>query len=138
MKKHLNRHLASVAVAAILTSAATTAQSAPYWGCGSGYTFQTQSNAARCYKPAQTRYRSLEPCPQLTVLGITVGYGLVRDVTGNTDLCVTQLRPLPAGTNATLPTACRSGWSKQVRSGGDRCRRVYPEDIRAPSVKREL
>ena len=136
MTKNIVRNTISMASLTTIVLATIPAQAEIYYGCSSGYQFQTRPDAARCYKPASTEYRSLEPCPQLHVLGVTVGYGLVQDNMSNTDLCVTQLRPLPAGTNATLPTACQSGWSKQVRSGRDRCRRTIPESIVRPGVRR--
>lgn len=106
------------------------ASAARFFACLPGFAFSVNNNAARCYKPARFVYRALKKCP--IVLG--VGYGLVRDFKrgSNIDFCVTQL-PGNSSVQATLPTACDRGYSKQVRRGKDRCRKRIPASTRAPS-----
>ena len=117
------------------TDASDADAASTFFKCASGYQFQINANsAARCFKRATYKYKSLKRCPRIG----NVGYGLVRDYKRGSreDFCVTQM-PGNAGVQATLPTACPPGYKKQLRSksqGPDRCFKRIGAKVAPPTV----
>lgn len=105
-----------------------TANADTYFACSSGYTFQSKNNAARCYKPATYKITRLKPCPSvyIPVVNKKIGHFYKKDYQGKKDMCVGTFKVGPVTNTNALETACPSGYSKQIRSGRDRCRKPMP------------
>jgi hypothetical protein len=105
---------------------------ATYYGCPSGYEFQAQGSAARCYRPSRVETTALVPCPNVTVPVVNTSVGLFAqvDFNGNKDMCAAQG---VAGVSA-QDRVCPPGYTEREVSGADRCERTVPADIKAPTV----
>lgn len=129
MKKQLLRKklitFSSILGLTLLTNVAT---ADTYFACSSGYTFQYKNNAARCYKPANYMFTSLQACPKryIPVINKKIGTFYKKNHQGNKDMCVGQFKVGPVTNSTALNTTCRSGYSKQITSGKDRCRKPQP------------
>lgn len=97
------------------------AEAATYYQCRNGWTFQTNGDAARCYRPGQTQVAAHNRC--------LPGQQLRHDYQGRRDLCVTGF-----GTAVvTAPPGCPNGYRLAVRTGQDRCERRTNAQIEAPT-----
>lgn len=103
-----------------------TATAAPekYFGCPTGYTFQTSGNNARCYLAGT----------QATA-DIYCGVGYVKTIdqlSGNRDACQNQM------TNVLGNYTCPSGYQSKAQPGPDLCVKQNPPSIIAPNVEKMI
>jgi hypothetical protein len=133
----------TIAVASVGSSAAASSLAArspsaeTFYGCSSGYTFEVNSNAARCHKPASERIQPLANCQNYTVpvTGVQVGLFPKADHSGNTDYCAGQSVAVGLATNTlAFVRTCAEGLTKRVQPGTDVCFRRIPESTIAPTV----
>ena len=108
---------------------------ATYYSCQSGYNFQVNNNAARCYKPSTTVTANPLACGNVTIPGInqSVGHFLRRDYQGNADKCVGTFKVGPVTNTNALDLGCPSGYTLQVKSGADTCRKTIAASTKAPT-----
>jgi len=113
---------------------AAPAHAATYWGCDSGFAFQTTTNSqnvangARCFKASQIEFASPLECPRINTPAGAVGAALRVDNNGINDVCATQI-----GIVFTAEVACGLGYAMERRTGPDRCRKTIPAEVRQPS-----
>ena len=127
-----------VALAALVAANPTRASGevggwfATYYSCPSGYEFQVQGSAARCYRAASVATTALVPCPNVTVPVVNTSVGLFAqtDFSGNKDMCAAQG---VAGVSA-QDRVCPPGYTEREVPGNDRCERTIPADIKAPTI----
>ena len=112
---------------------ATTASAARYYSCPSGYSFQTSSNAARCYKPATTQTASLLACPNVQTPAGSVGlFEAIDRLSTGRDQCAAQN---PIAGAISVDRKCPAGYTYRiVRPGRDRCEKRVTADVRSPSI----
>ena len=106
---------------------------ATYYGCPSGYEFQVQGSAARCYRAASVVTTALNPCANVTIPVVNKSVGTFAQTDygqGVKDMCVGEG---VAGATA-LDRTCPIGYTEREVAGNDRCERTVPADIKAPSV----
>jgi hypothetical protein len=108
---------------------ATPASAETYWGCYSGYQFEVDDGAARCYKAGTTEFGSPLGCPRIDTPYGPFGSSLRQDANGVNDVCATVV----AGITFTAEVICGPGWTMDRRSGADRCKKGQPSDSRQPS-----
>lgn len=104
------------------TARASTAEK--YFGCPTGYTFQTSGTNARCYLAGATQ-----------TANIVCGFGYVKTIdqfSGGKDGCQYQTN------NMVGNYTCPNGYSPLVRPGPDVCTKQGSASIMAPSVERYL
>jgi len=94
-----------------------------YFGCPTGYTFQTSGSAARCYLagPASSA-------------DIMCGLGNVKAIdqfNGGKDGCQSKL-------NVVSNYTCPNGFSPKVQPGPDVCTKAATPSIIAPAVEKSL
>jgi len=116
-----------LAMAAALPASAgpdgLTARRQRYWACGTGYQFQTDYGAVRCYRAGYNQVGSLQPC--------LIGFHATADFNGNRDWCAAD-NPVIGGVGA--ERACVLGFTKQVVTGTDRCLKAIPASSKVPWV----
>ncbi len=127
----------SIASAALVFTFTLPAHAATYYKCKSGYNFETKSGAARCYKAASASYKSPLACGNVTipVINKSVGHFLKKDHQGKADKCVGTFKVGFNQQTSALDLACPAGYSLEIRSGADRCKKSIPASVRAPEVK---
>lgn len=115
----------AVVVVAAARPAPTSANAAEkYFGCPTGYQFQTSGSNARCYVAGTT---------QTADIFCGVGYVKALDqFNGGRDACQHKL------TNVVGNYTCPSGYSPKVQAGPDVCTRTGNASIMAPYVERWL
>ena len=134
----------AIALAATTTASVGLARSATaskYYKCGSGYTFQSSGEAARCYKPGREELRELLPCGSMNVAGINVPVPLYpkADHSGNTDYCAGQAGLPGVATNTVaVVRSCPTGYVKRTQSGRDVCYRNIPAEVIPPTTEAML
>ena len=143
MRLHTLALVAGIAAITTVASAAATSLAArapsaeTYYSCSSGYTFEVNSNAARCHKPASERIQQLVTCQSYTVPGTAIRVGLFPkpDHSGNNDYCAGQSGVAGLATNTfAFVRTCADGWTRRSQSGTDVCFRRVPESTMAPTV----
>jgi len=95
-----------------------------YFGCPTGYSFQTKGNAARCYLAGTT-----------TTENIVCGLGYVKAIdqfNGGKDACQHQVSNIVGNYN------CPSGYSPKVQPGPDVCTKTTNPSIIAPAISKSL
>jgi hypothetical protein len=95
-----------------------------YFGCPTGYTFQTKSTGARCYLAGTTSTEN-----------IVCGLGYVKAIdqfNGGRDACQNQV------SNVVGNYTCPSGFSPKVQPGPDFCTKTTNPSIIAPAVSKSL
>ncbi len=110
--------------------AAAPAQAASYWGCDSGFAFQTVASGARCFKASRIESAAPLPCVQVPTPAGPIGAALRVDFNGNTDVCATQV-----GITITASVTCGLGYTMDRRAGADRCLKTIPAEERQPTRK---
>ena len=123
----------SVGAIAVAGLAATPAHAASFWGCDSGFEFQTHgtgaaANGARCFKASQTEFAPPLACPRINTPAGAVGAALRIDNNGINDVCATQI-----GIVFTAEVACGFGYTMERRTGADRCKKTIPAEERQPA-----
>ncbi len=115
----------------------TNTMAAAYWGCNGGYNFQVNNNAARCYKQSSVVYADPLPCGNITIPAInqSIGHFFRRDYQRTADKCVGTFKIGPVSNTNAVDLACPVGYSLEVRSGNDRCRKTVPADVKAPTTQ---
>ena len=127
----------SLAAVLLLGAFSAPGFSATYYACDSGYTFQVQNNAARCFKAASWSYKSPLACGNVTVpvINRSIGHFLKKDHQGNADKCVGTFKVGPVTNSNVLDLACPAGYGLEVRAGADRCRKRIEAVAKAPNRK---
>jgi hypothetical protein len=125
----------AAATAAFVGLAAAPAHAASFWGCDSGFAFQTNgsgtaANGGRCFKASQTEFAPPLACPRINTPAGAVGAALRIDNNGVNDVCATQI-----GIVFTAEVACGFGYTMERRTGADRCKKTIPAEERQPSRK---
>lgn len=95
-----------------------------YFGCPTGYTFQTSGSAARCYLAGTTSNQD-----------IVCGLGQVKALdqfNGGRDACQNK------ATNIVGNYTCPSGFSPKVQAGPDVCTKTTSPSIIAPAIEKSL
>ncbi len=95
-----------------------------YFGCPSGYSFQTSGNNARCYLAGTA-----------STANIQCGPGFVKTIdqfNGGKDGCQNQLN------NMVGNYSCPSGYSPKVQAGPDVCSKAGSPSIMAPNIEKNL
>lgn len=123
--------LSTAAVGAALVAAATarpaTAEAdvaEKYFGCPTGYTFQTSGNNARCHVAGAQQ-----------TADIMCGFGYVKALdqfNGGKDACQHQK------SNIVGNYTCPAGFSPKVQPGPDQCIKAATSSVMAPTVERWL
>lgn len=109
------------------TLAAAPAQAASYWGCDSGFTFQTTPGGARCFKPGRVEVAPPLACVKINTPAGPVGAALRIDNNGINDVCATNV-----GIVITGEVSCGLGYTMDRRVGADRCEKRIPSEERQP------
>ena len=126
--------LACLGMWVLLTSAARVPRTAvmprgvanTFFGCESGFAFETSGEAARCRRSASVEVAPMIDCPQSSGVLLTERVDVVgaKDMCGNTS----------AGADVSVERTCPPSYTKRVLPGRDRCELPTPEMIRAPSI----
>jgi hypothetical protein len=119
---------AALGTVALLSAARPTVGEAnvahKYFGCPTGYTFQTSGSNARCYLAGTTQ-----------TANIVCGLGYVKAIdqfNGGRDGCQHQM------SNVVGNYTCPSGYSSKVQPGPDICTKTGSASIMAPGVEKWL
>ena len=124
--------LALIFVSSGETSSGATQNTNTFYRCESGWTFEANSNAARCKRGGGVVTLALMPCPQYTLpTGQKVGTARRQDYEQRKDMCVTTI---PGAAIVAIENGCPLGSDKVIRTGLDHCARPNPLEIKAPSV----
>ncbi len=94
-----------------------------YFGCPTGYTFQTSGSAARCYLAGST-----------SSADIMCAFGTFKTIdqfNGGKDGCQSK-------TNIVSNYTCPNGFSPKVQPGPDMCTKAATPSIIAPAVEKSL
>src|SRR5687767_11678724 len=102
---------------------------APYYGCPSGYDFQVQGTAARCYRESRVETVALLPCPNVTVPVVNTTVGLFARVYFSRTKDTGAAQGV-AGVSA-QDRGCPPGYTEREVAGGDRCEKTLPADVKA-------
>lgn len=123
--KVIKTFLGTTFIAMSMATISANANADTYFSCTSGYTFQVKNGAARCYKPSGYVYKPLNRCGSVFIPGINkrIGHFYKRNHQGNKDMCVGQFKIGPVTNVNAVEIACPSGYSKQITSGKDKCRK---------------
>jgi len=126
-----------IIIAGLFLSQIQTATAATYYKCMSGYNFQTVSDAARCYKPQSTSYKSLNRCASvhIPIANKSIGHFYKKNHQGNKDMCVGTFKIAGITNTNAVEITCPSGYAKQILSGKDRCRKTIPSKVKAPDIR---
>lgn len=116
------------AAALASTLAAAPAQAATYWGCDTGFTFQTFSTGARCFKPGRVESAPPLPCVKINTPAGAIGAALRIDGNGINDVCATNI-----GIVVTAEVTCGLGYTMVRVVGADRCEKRILSEERQPS-----
>lgn len=118
---------ACVAFGTAMIDARAASSANTFFGCETGFTFESSGDAARCRRGASVAIAPLTDCPPAN------GAALVErvDASGSKDMCGS---PSPTGPDVSVDRSCPPAYTKRVLPGRDRCELPTPEMIRAPSV----
>ena len=124
-------------VSSAFTGVSSKAHAATYYKCESGYKFQVNGKAARCYKAASKDYTAPLKCKNVTIPAVnrSIGHFLKRDHAGNRDKCVGTFKIGPVTNTNVLDLSCRHGYQLEVRKGKDRCFKTIKAKAVAPTKR---
>lgn len=125
-------------------SAPAAAKKETFFGCESGFQYESKKNAARCIKQQKLTFRPPLKCQHK--LKDKVNLRLVVDSDGVKDRCeVVIIQPGLINSKASsprgkrheteFPPKCMAGYKLQVRKGKDACAKGNAEQIRPPTKK---
>jgi hypothetical protein len=98
-----------------------------FFGCETGFAFETNGEAARCRRAASVVVGEMIECPR--VGGVALAERI--DQAGQKDMCASATT---GGPDVSVERSCPPNYTKRVLSGRDRCEMPAPEMIRAPSI----
>ena len=93
-----------------------------YFGCPTGYTFQTSGSAARCYLAGSTSTADIQ---------CGLNFKTIDQFNGGKDGCQSKL-------NVVSNYTCPNGFSPKVQPGPDVCTKAATPSIIAPAVEKSL
>lgn len=128
----------SLLLAGLITTQISSASAATFYKCGSNFNFETNGDAARCYKPAGWSTHPVNTkCAaiHIPIINKSIGHFYRKNYQGNKDMCVGTFKVAGVTNTNTVEIGCPAGYSKQIRSGTDVCRKPTKAEVKAPGVR---